>query len=47
MLGVLICVYRAWPLRPHCSAGHHVWLCHLLGLDKNYGRRSRCPAKDN
>lgn len=47
MLSIAIRIYRAWPLRPHCSAEHHVFLCHLLMLDKNYGKRSRCPAKGN
>lgn len=43
MLRILIAVYRANPLRPHCSETHHVTLCRWLGLEK----RSRCTAKDN
>lgn len=41
MVDALIAVYRAWPLRPHCSEGGHVWLCRVLRLGG-----TRCPAKD-
>jgi hypothetical protein len=40
-MNLLIGIYRAWPLRPHCSATHHVRLCEWLGL-----KGTRCPAKD-
>ena len=32
MFRLLIAVYRANPLRPHCdgAAGRHVWLCRAL-----------------
>lgn len=43
MISILIGIYRAWPLRPHCNpgAGTHVALCKALRLDG-----TRCPAKD-
>jgi hypothetical protein len=41
MISFLITVYRAWPLRPHCSDSRHVALCRWLGLSG-----TRCPAKD-
>jgi hypothetical protein len=41
---LLIRVYRANPLRPHCSAVKHVWLCALLfGVEEG---NTRCPAKN-
>jgi len=33
ILRALTAVYRANPLRPHCTAARHVWLCTLLGLN--------------
>jgi aromatic ring-cleaving dioxygenase len=48
-VNILIAVYRANPLRPHCGHGRHVWLCRALGF--NVGNDAvpsrRCPAKDN
>lgn len=43
MISILIGIYRAWPLRPHCNpdAGTHVALCRALRMDG-----TRCPAKD-
>lgn len=49
MTSLLIAVYRANPLRPHCGPGRHVRLCRALrfsaGNDAVPSRR--CPAKDN
>jgi hypothetical protein len=39
MITLLVAIYRAWPLRPHCNsqAGVHTFLCRLivphLGMD--------------
>lgn len=30
MIAILIRIYRANPVRPHCRAGHHVALCRLI-----------------
>jgi hypothetical protein len=46
MINLLISMYRAWPLRPHCNGSQHVTLCRVLGMSKVFEGNTRCPAKD-
>lgn len=47
MLNFLVSVYRANPLRPHCSAAGHVLLCRLLGFNVPRGQDGpRCGGFD-
>ena len=49
-LAVLVSVYRAWPWRPHCAPGAHVWGCRLgsrlLGGVNGYDDCVSCTPGD-